>query len=296
MEEILVRYFQGTCSPEEAKEARAFKGSFPIEYELLEKLWKNRDQIELHEYNTALAWTKVWGEINKVPNKKTVPLHLHVIRWAAVIAIFVTATLLIFQNRVDNLVISGADNREPIKLVDGTMVWLNRNTTLSYPKEFTSDQRKVSLEGEAYFDVFKDPNRSFIIESVQAEIKVLGTSFNVKSSDSTAIISVTSGLVEVKAKQSNLSDTFSRGEEALVVNAKITKQRLSPNFQSWRTGEFSFENTPIQKVIQDLTHYYPEGLSYEVKTSNCRLTATIKNMSLSEVKELLESVCDLESI
>ncbi|MEM8567577.1 MAG: FecR domain-containing protein [Bacteroidota bacterium] len=295
MEELLVKYFQGKCTPKEAVEVEGFKRSFPDEYDVLEKIWKNKERIEIKEYDTDSAWTSVWNQINRAPKKRGHSRYFYATRWAAVIVLFLIATILVLKKGTTTVTITGTDVDTPVELSDGTKVWLNQNAILTYPQEFLSDLRKVDLKGEAYFEVFQDTNRTFIVQSTLADIKVLGTSFNVKSSDSVSLISVTSGLVKVTTKGTNNTETFSKGEEALIINSKLRKQLLSSNFQSWRTGEFTFNDIPIKKVLEDLKQYYKEGLDYQTKESDCRLTASIKSMDIAEVRELLESVCTLET-
>ena len=291
MEEILVRYFQGECSEEERQQAEEFKRSFPNEFTLLEKLWTNRERISVIDYDSQQAWDSVWTAISDTPQRKTRSMYYNLICWAAVIVLLITATVVILQNSADTMTVVGSGGNTQVSLADGTLVWLNDNATLTYPKEFT-EFRKVILTGEAYFEVKRDVSRPFIIESNQVDVKVLGTSFNVRLSENGALVSVTSGLVEVQLKDGKSSGQFAKGEEAFVEKSTIVKQALSPNFQSWRTGEFVFENTPLPQAIKELKTYYKTGLNYAGDSVDCQLTARISKMKVEEVTELLQSVCE----
>src|SRR5690606_22131597 len=113
-------------------------------------------------------------------------------------------------------------------LEDGTKVWLNSSSKISYPKKFSTGSRKVTLYGEAYFDVAKDKNRPFLIETNGTEIRVLGTSFNVNAYNET----VSTTLVEGSLKVSNgtHSSTLKPGQEAIANAQKI--EIAEPNIQT----------------------------------------------------------------
>lgn len=297
MEEILVKYFKGTSTPEETIQVEDFKKSFPAEFELLKQLWQNREKIEVEDYPTAPAWNRLLQQID-VPQRKSKSLFPPVWRWAATVLLIAVATVLLWQIVGTNPIIvrSGNETNTPIRLHDGTLVWLNQNARLTYNEVFSSETRNVKLVGEAYFEVIRDTDRPFIITSNQAEVQVLGTSFNFRSTDSLALVSVTSGKVQVNATGGTASNIFIQGEEAVVTNEKVVKRAISPNIQSWRTGDFKFDNLSIQEVIPRLKSYYREGLDYEIDSVNCLLTASITDMSITEVQELLESVCHLKAI
>lgn len=298
MEEILVKYFQGEASPEETPRVEEFKQRHPDEYDLLEKLWQNRSRIMIRDFRTDRAWDVVMTQISTNPSRKTRSLYQVSIRWAAAIVFLAVASVLVWRYTQNSqpapVVLSGAEMSGPVTLTDGTRVWLHQDAILSFPERFSGRLRQVELVGEGYFEVFRDTARLFIVTSGQAQIKVLGTSFNVRSTDSEVQVSVTSGLVEVASQQGGISDTFSKGQEALVSRAMISKRPLSPNFQAWRTGAFNFDNIPIDEAIQALNRYYRKGLDYETEGVDCRLTVTISDMDLAEVQELLESICELK--
>ena len=160
---------------------------------------------------------------------------------------------------VENL----AETPKSLDLPDGSNIALNQNSTLTYPSQFKGKQRKVSLIGEAFFEVESNPEKPFIIQAGPVDIKVVGTSFNVRSyeDESDVIVSVKSGIVEVMNGMSLVS--ISKGQEAIFdkkgkdLNVSETSEI---NVNSWLTGEFNFENIPLQDVINTLERSYQANI------------------------------------
>ncbi|MEM8568769.1 MAG: FecR domain-containing protein, partial [Bacteroidota bacterium] len=196
-------------------------------------------------------------------------------------------------SKEEMIIITGSATGVPIKLTDGSKVWLNEGALLKYPKRFLGNARKVYLEGEGFFEVIRDEGSPFTVSTNRSQIHVLGTSFNILETDSTTRVSVSSGSVRVSVKNKNESVELVNGEEALVSLNAVTQRKASPNYASWRTGEFTFDNTPLPKVIAKLKTYYRSGLPNDIPESDCRLTAKISNMNVNEVIELLKEVCDI---
>ena len=151
---------------------------------------------------------------------------------AAVVFLAVAAfSIQLYSNNGNNAV---ASNLKPIneisvkpgaktslKLPDGSHVWVNSDSKLSYPETFQGNTREVFLEGEAFFDIVKDPSHPFIVHTSGIDVKVLGTAFNVKAYNSEPTIEATlvHGLIEVtKVNQSNASKVILKPHEKLIFN------------------------------------------------------------------------------
>lgn len=296
MEEILIKYFKGSCSSEEYKQAEAFKRENPKEFMLLEKLWANRAEVNLENFNADKAWTQVLAKIQPRAAVRIRPLYFQITKVAAVIILLVASTFLMVkllkQDGPSMITLSGKQG--PVILGDGSKIWLNRNATLVYPATFSDEQRKLTLTGEAFFEIAKDLERPFLVANGQVQVKVLGTSFNANMSDSLTQVSVATGRVEVSSFRTKNTVRLSPGEAASVTVDQLVKKEADPNFQSWKTGEFIFNNASVEEVLRQLKTYYTEGLPTEVPETDCGFTANIKNMNVEEVKLLISKVCEIE--
>jgi ferric-dicitrate binding protein FerR (iron transport regulator) len=185
-------------------------------------------------------------------------------------------------------------------LTDGSVVTLNKNSTVLFPVAFAEGERRVTLRGEAFFDVVKDAGKPFIIEAGDVEVKVIGTSFNVKAYEDSEIIEVVveTGIVRVESIGKKESITLEAGSR--VVYNKITgafSKTVSEDagYSFWRTHKLNFRNTPLKDVVDALNNYYAAGITYENENiGRCRFTATFENDSLSTILEILSMTFQLE--
>lgn len=185
---------------------------------------------------------------------------------------------------------------------DGTKVYLNSNSRLRYPKQFSFSQRKVSLEGEGYFVVAHEKKRPFIIELDRASIQVLGTSFNVYSYNDEPEICVVldEGKIDLKSwdKQSNILHP----KESLIYNKEtgvstITKQEDARHFSMWKNDTICFKNEPLANVVKILSRWY--NVDFEITDSeayNYSFTMESENTLLEKVLFDLEKVSPLNFI
>lgn len=152
-------------------------------------------------------------------------------------------------------------------LADGTHVWLNAETELTYPTNFNGDQRKVKLKGEAFFDVAKDAQKPFIVELENMDIKVLGTSFNISNyeEDKTECVTLVSGSVEVNVAQKGTyqitpSEQLSLSEFHQTVNIEKVDTEL---FTSWKDNKYIFKNARLDDILKKLHRWYDFSVAYE---------------------------------
>lgn len=149
-----------------------------------------------------------------------------------------------------------------ITLEDSTVVWLNADSRLIYPAMFSADERRVRVTGEAYFAVHHEPDRPFYVETGDQEIKVYGTTFNVRdyADDATAYTTLESGAVAVSPS----SDQY--GEVLLSPGHQMAYEKDADHFTmrvvdpqvitSWRHGKFVFEDQPLKVIMRDLSRWY----------------------------------------
>ena len=178
--------------------------------------------------------------------------------------------------------------RTRFSLPDGSTGWLNGGSVISFPSQFGS-KRMVTLNGEAYFDVAKNPDSPFIINAGAIKIKVLGTSFNVVSYDNDSIseVIVASGKVEVEADGQKNNQKLLPSDR-LVLNRlsnSLTKSTVNvQNYTSWKTGKLIFLNDNLDEVIRKISRFY--NVDFEVKDNVNKkelFRAILEEESLEEV-------------
>ncbi|WP_369793897.1 FecR family protein [Prevotella sp. 10(H)] len=154
-----------------------------------------------------------------------------------------------------------------LKLEDGTKVYLNSGTKLTYPSQFNEDKRTVSLTGEAYFDVANN-GQPFIVHTNDVDIKVLGTSFNVSAYKEDSFVNTTliNGKVQVKVNSNHSFFDMNPGynlafqkETGKVVNAKVDTEL----YTAWRKGEFFFKGQTLDQIFAKLSRWYDFTVEYQ---------------------------------
>jgi len=196
--------------------------------------------------------------------------------------------------------INPSGQKSVLFLTDGSKVWLNAASKIKYPKEFLdSDTREVYLEGEAFFDVAHDPEKPFIVHTSGLKIKVLGTSFNVKSYSDEKTIETTllKGKVRIEQTDRNgnrIGDVELKPNQTAIFHreSKIIKVRevVGENTASWKTEKLVFDEKPMDDVIVQLERWYNVKVHVEGKGKlGCKLTANIEGESLRDVLDLIEA-------
>lgn len=185
---------------------------------------------------------------------------------------------------------------------DGTSVYLNSDTRLTYPKQFSSEERRVKLDGEAYFTVEKDANRPFIVEANQVFVEVLGTSFNVKSYSDDAKIDV--ALDEGKINFiSSTQEKFELYPQDMIEYDKTTESVVLSNGEDaalaskWRNETITFNNTPLSEVIKTLARMY--NVVFEVqdqKALEFSYTLTSQKVDLEEILSDMEKISPVQFV
>jgi transmembrane sensor len=146
-----------------------------------------------------------------------------------------------------------------IDLSDGSRVFLNRNAEISYSKNFGEEKREVKLTGEAYFEISADASKPFIIDAGKATVKVVGTSFNVITSNEKAEVEVfvTTGKVMLADKTSERSILLDPGFIGKI-NSAVSEKSVNnnPNYLAWNTSRLVYKGAKLDLVFRDLKKFF----------------------------------------
>ena len=241
--------------------------------------------------------------VNKPNNNKRANFFLKI---AAVVALAVTSVWVLYNNNQPTEEIvqvsliekaTEAGQKNTFTLSDGTIVKLNANSRIEFPSQFDSNKRAVSLDGEAFFEVVKNPDKPFIVQSGSIETRVLGTSFNVDAhvSENEVIVAVVSGKVQVTSKNNLSTDTkqivLSPNEMVTYDKAYKTldKQRFSlEEITGWKDGVLVLKDADAKAIQKKLQDWYGVRISFENKSSKeVDISANYYNEPLENVLKSL---------
>ncbi|MDB5120265.1 MAG: FecR protein [Sphingobacteriales bacterium] len=185
-----------------------------------------------------------------------------------------------------------------IVLPDGSRVWLNSASTLSFPITFAKTERKVTLTGEAYFEIAHNKKVPFRVESDNQIVEVLGTHFNIKSYKDEAYTKTTllQGSVRIILRSPQLktpkTQLLKPGEQSLTNSSQPEIKIESTDtakVNAWKNGHFSFNNTPLQDIMKEIARWYDMDLIYEGKVPADEFTGYISNeVKISKLLKILE--------
>lgn len=308
-EELLAKYFSGRCSAEEREKVLTYLSTqdehasklMDDEWRMVEENPPPRDRGRENA-----GYERIAKALTKSPASSlrfNMPLRV-----AASLILIATFTFLFYRfggnimaafSPVEQMAVStGPGTLERIVLPDGSIVWLNASSRLSFPERFGST-REVLLEGEAFFKVKENKKKPFIIRTGNFFTTVLGTSFNIKAyrEDRQIRVSVATGKVSVSVADS-VSEAFELAK--LTRDQQITyfpetnsflKERVLPDhFKGWINGQLVFKKTDVMEVASTLARWYNRRIevSGAVPGAECTFTANFKTgTTLVDVLETL---------
>lgn len=148
-----------------------------------------------------------------------------------------------------------------LELADGTRVWLNAESRLRYPVNFTDKVRKVEMSGEVYFEVAKNEKQPFIVEVNGVAIRVLGTSFNVSAYHEDVVTTLVEGKVRLTRGEEHV--VLSPDEQAIWSGGDFeVKQVDARNYMLWKEGIFYFEDVDLETILDDMARWYNVNIFY----------------------------------
>lgn len=181
-------------------------------------------------------------------------------------------------------------------LPDGTKVWLNADSSIEYPVEFSEDTRRVNIDGEVFFDIAKlsRNNRSipFMVVANDVSIEVMGTQFNVNTykDEAKTLTTLIEGSIKIKTTQA--SSTLVPGEGAEVTSQSQQIRVHKANIDqavAWKNGYFHFQEASIQEIMRQLSKWYDVDVRFDGMISERKFSGEIpRSATLLQVLEILE--------
>jgi ferric-dicitrate binding protein FerR (iron transport regulator) len=307
---LVTREITGEITPEEKVELEALLKVDPElqeRYKILDKFWRQEVYSD-QSTGTDEALKKVLGRINEPdqtePAIKTFSLSIfYKLAAAAMVIISIGIGVYVYQayREPDQVAMidksNGTGTRSMITLPDGTRVWLNAESKITYPEIFDENKREVHLTGEAFFNVAHNAEKPFYIRLNKAAIRVIGTSFNVKaySNDESIQTSVVSGKV---AFLSRPRDAKSSDSVLLVKNNKVTYSLATGDMHTetvntlddreWINGKLIYKSETLESITRQLERNFGKKVTIkDAKVGQYRFTGTFDESSLDEIMRYL---------
>lgn len=249
------------------------------ETRLIPEQWKVLRKVnEQENIDVDKAWRRVSAKLGYQAGKFNIApvlLKRRFFRVAAAILLLTGIASALFYIGINSFtgrkVISTAETESNVvvNLPDGSTVWLNRNTRLSYKIKPEKGERSVTLSGEAFFDIVPDNTRPFIVDAGKARVKVIGTSFNVitNNNDSAVEVFVKTGRVMMAGNTGEktvfLEPGFIGTINETLAGKKVNEDR---NYLAWNTGQLTYEGQKLGVVFNDLRKMY--GIEIVVSDSS----------------------------
>jgi len=313
MQTIANKYFEGHATDVELKkllewlkkrENRDVFNKYRFDWEKgLESDWFPCGGEESWNRLQAQLWEKSFGKW-----QNTIKMY-HFFRYVAIF-LFVLAMgslVLYFSDRPAKIpdtytkVIAENGQISKVSLPDGSFVWLNSGSEISYNNLFSSENRKVSLTGEAYFDVAANENIPLVVDCEELQVKVFGTTFNVNAYNWEEDIEVVLEKGKVELVNPVVNSTiykikpgervrFDKEDKKLAV-ADVNTYR----YTSWKNGIINFYDLSIEEVVRRLETRYNQKFELERGVKYLRYTFTIKNEPLHEILRLMERITPVDA-
>ncbi len=178
-------------------------------------------------------------------------------------------------------------------LADGSKVWLNAASSITYPTVFGTKERRVSITGEAFFEVAHNATQPFFVSVNGMQVQVLGTEFNINSYEDESSIKTTLQKGSVKIIKDDLASFIKPGQQAeittganqIIVNPNVDMEQV----MAWKNGKFIFQDADIRSVMRQLERWYNVSVTYEGSETNEEFVGIVsRNVNISQILKMLE--------
>ena len=309
MEKQFTKYLNGTANPVEFAEViKAIcsdDNKDNVSFEIL-KLWEDTLKKAIENKENSQLLDKIHHRIALEESKSIARrfiLYRNLLKVAAVLITgLIISTFFLYTKPEKQFNLATIETvttpygaRTSFKLPDGSEVWMNSGSTLSFPKQYAAT-RNVELTGQAYFKVIKD-GKPFIVKTRLGAIEVMGTSFDVKAyNDETVETTLVEGSVKV-SNNTNQLETLKPGQQSAITpdNQLSIKEVNTELSTSWREGRLMFVNEPFANVAKALERWYNVKIELQgEKLKKLGYTGTIEMETFVEVLELINATTSIK--
>ncbi|WP_343485568.1 FecR family protein [Allomuricauda sp. d1] len=278
-ENYLAKWLNNELSEEELA---AFKKS--AEYASYQRILEASNKLEAPEFNAEQAWASLKERTSK-EETKVVPLRpfKQFLRVAAVVAVMLAGSYF-YLNSLDESFSTDLAERTEIMLPDNSEVVLNADSKVSFSEKKWNKERKVSLEGEAFFKVAK--GKKFTVSTENGYVTVLGTQFNVENRNGFFEVTCYEGLVSVSYQ--NIEKKLPAGTSFAAIDGKVqNSDKVATVKPSWMANESTFKSIPLKYVLAEFERQFDVEVNTENVDTEQLFTGTFSN---TDINLALESI------
>ncbi len=310
---LITRHLSGESSIAEEQLLKTWLAAGPGHAKLLQEyssLWEKLGRIESvagmdldaewHVFESRMAEGEKLIRL-QAGRKRTAGFYIGRIAAAAMLAVILAFSGIYMAKRLGYRTLATTDHTEELVFQDGSKATLNHYSSLRYPRRFSGEIRNIELDGEGYFEVQSEVDRPFVINTRDADIRVLGTSFNVNAYRENAAVEVIVKTGEVAVtRRGDLPKTiilkpghkgvYKKTDETLEISREIDR-----NYLSWKTRSFVFEDQTLLDVSRQLNKVYQAAIIIASDSlKDARITTTFSDQSLDAILNVLSATLDLE--
>lgn len=299
-QDLIDKFYRGECSPEEARQVMRWFEDHKQGEARVQEMWVSFEQdIPVSEEDANRNLQRIHAAIQPSANQEIYRVFSSQwLRVAAIITLaFVASYLLVPQlpEQPQLVAVQQITKENPLgqkstlRLPDGTVIRLNAGSRISYPEQFAENTRNVSLQGEAFFEVTENADKPFIVSINGLDVRVLGTSFNVRAyeDDREVQVVLATGKVQVTHQESNAEAYLSPGEEAVFEKEQQQMRKQAANLDAalaWKNNQIVFDNASAYEVFDVLERWYGVKINYETLPENAwNFTGSFRDENLENV-------------
>jgi ferric-dicitrate binding protein FerR (iron transport regulator) len=298
LEDLLVKYLLQEASPEERRTVDEWLAADPANqrhYDQLLLIWENSLRLTPRGGlpNIEGEEETVWQVLKEKLHTPTHRAPVRILRWTAAAAAAAAVLFFFLWPRPDPVTWQQTASRDAIRtvtLTDGSIVTLNRHSSLSQPSTFATKERTVILQGEAFFQIAPDKNRPFHIQTNGITVTVLGTSFNVRTQNKKTVVLVETGLVEVYNGQTRVR---LQAGETITLDPNDPTPRKQPAgtsvYKYYRPRDFVCRDTPLGELVDALNQAYGDSIVIgNPALRQLPITTTFHDESLHDILDVVK--------
>jgi transmembrane sensor len=308
-DDLLVRYLLDEVSIKERNLVDIWISAKPENrryFDHFKIIWDASKQVSMPEnINEEEAWERLQTRIkNAKPHSAKVRRMIRSSSWRSIAAVILLGLGLlslayIYFDRMASPVVVVSENRSLSQtLPDGSVVTLNRHSSISFNRNLRGNKRLVKLSGEAFFQVTHNPQRPFVIDVNDVIVTVVGTSFNINGKSGNTEVVVETGIVKVTKNGKTIE--LKAGERTIVskTSASLLKEDNSDKlYQYYRSKVFVCDKTPLWKLVEVLNEAYDANIVIGRKElRNLPLTTTFSDEPLDNILNIISQTFDINII
>lgn len=305
----LVKYLLQEASAAERRQVETWIAADATNQRYFEQfrlIWERSRQLAATgTVDAEMAWQRFQQRVNNPASANAKVLSIDsrfmIQRIAAILvaAVAIIAILYFFSERGASdkpVTFATTQNSGADTLSDGSVITLNKNSSLTYPQKFRKDNRTVALKGEAFFNITPDKKKPFVIKVNGLTIKVVGTSFNIRTAGEMTEVVVETGIVEVSNGHQTISVAPKEKIQATSSQATLQKEKVTDQlYKYYRNKEFVCDRTPLWKLVEVLNEAYDAHIVIKNEAlKSIPLTTTFYNQPIEKILEIIAETIDIE--